>query len=152
MEHTRSKINYEQSKLREAMAKLDKRLGDGTNPCEDLHNELGHTVPIKTYNNILIALMLLTALTVWAASWEVGVMTHIFLAMFIATVKATLVVLVFMHLKFESKLYYSLVACPIIIMFLLFLGTLGDLTVKEQPIPSSLKTVITKMPSTVDHH
>ncbi len=134
------------------MAKLSKRLGDGSNPCEDLHDELGHTVPIKTYNNIFFALMVLTALTVWAASWPVGVITHIFLAMFIATVKASLVVMVFMHLKFESKLYYSLVACPIIIMFLLFLGTLGDLTVKENPIPSSLESIDTHMPSTVDHH
>ena len=134
------------------MAKLDKRLGDGSNPCEDLHDNLGHVVPVATYNKVFGALLFLTLITVLAASLEVGVMAHIFLAMSIATVKAALVIYIFMHLKFESKTYYSLVACPIIVMFLLFLGTLGDLTVKESPVPSSLEQVSHEMPSTVEHH
>ena len=135
------------------MASLDKRLGDGSNPSEDAELGLGHTVPIHIYNKVFISLILLTLLTVWAATQPVGVIAHIFFAILIATVKASIVTYFFMHLKYEKMTTWIIAICPFVIFSLLVLGTLGDLMVKEAPLPSSVVKTAPKMPSSIkDHH
>jgi cytochrome c oxidase subunit 4 len=63
----------------------------------------GHVVSIKVYVAIFAALMLLTAITVAVAFVDVGVLNNI-VALTIAVVKATLVILYFMHVRYSSKL------------------------------------------------
>lgn len=128
------------------------RLGDGSSPTEDADQGLGHTVPIKTYNNVFYALIALTVLTVGAATQPVGVFAHIFIALFIATIKASIVGYFFMHLKFEKTTTWIVALCPFVIFSLLILGTLGDLMVKENPLPASAKVIDHNMPSTVEVH
>jgi cytochrome c oxidase subunit 4 len=131
------------------------RLGDGSNMAEDFVAGLGHTVPIATYNKVFAALIFLTVLTVWAATQPVGVIAHIFIAILIATIKASIVGFYFMHLKYEGATTWSVAICPFAIFALLVLGTLGDLMVKEAPQPSNQKISDVKMPSTVEkeaHH
>ncbi len=82
----------------------------------DLGEHHGHHVTsLSTLVKVLIALLFLTALTAFAAEFETYLITemgwnlplwvNIFVAMGIAVVKASLVLLFFMGLKFENPLY-----------------------------------------------
>ena len=89
-------------------------------------NEHAHTiVGPRVYVTILFALLVGTALTVWASFVDLGFWNPI-IALAIATTKATLVVLYFMHVRYSSKLTILTVAAGIF-MFLALVGmTLAD--------------------------
>ena len=67
------------------------------------HEAHHHIVPIPVYAAIFLALLVGTALTVWAAYQDFGIL-NLPIALAIASVKASLVVLYFMHVKYASKL------------------------------------------------
>ena len=69
---------------------------------EDIHTE-HHIVGPKIYGTILLILLCLTALTTGIAFVNLGVFSPI-AAIGIAVVKATLVILFFMHVKYSSRL------------------------------------------------
>jgi caa(3)-type oxidase subunit IV len=121
-----------------------KPLGKGDLPSEDPGVGLGHIVPIKTYNMVFASLLVLTAVTVWAASLEVSSTAHLIVAILIATVKATIVGLVFMHLWFERPLLWGVAIYPIFILALMILGTTGDASVKKENIPAHREVEYTK--------
>ena len=50
-----------------------------------------------------------------------------------------MVTLIFMHLNYENKIIWGLVAYPLFIFVLILGGTLGDAAVKRSPIPLSHK-------------
>lgn len=64
------------------------------------HNAISHVTPIKLLIGVFVALLALTALTVAAVTVDLGAM-NIWIAMAIATIKALLVALFFMHLKYD---------------------------------------------------
>ena len=64
-----------------------------------------HTFPYVVYAFVWIVLLFLTGLTVWAASFDLGRL-NIAIALAIATTKASLVALFFMHLKLESRVTF----------------------------------------------
>lgn len=119
-----------------AHAETWKRLGKGDLPSEDPAVGLGHIVPVSTYNWVFGTLVFLTGLTVWAASLEVGHTAHLAIAMFIATIKASLVYMFFMHVLYEKKIVWIIVTYPMIILALMILGTTGDISVKREVIPT----------------
>ena len=84
-----------------------------------------HVVSRKIYFGIFGALMVLTALTVWVATFDLGRWNAI-MALSIAVVKATLVVLYFMHVRYSSKLTWVFVCAGIIWLIILFAFTLSD--------------------------
>ena len=63
-----------------------------------------HVVPYRTYVNVWLALVGLTFVTVGAAYTDLKQMA-IFTAILIATVKALLVILYFMHIRFEKPVF-----------------------------------------------
>jgi cytochrome c oxidase subunit 4 len=65
--------------------------------------EQTHIVPLKTYFRIFAALIILALATTGFAFLDLGRFNTI-LAMLIAVTKATLVVLFFMHVKYEGRL------------------------------------------------
>ncbi len=76
------------------------------------------------------ALLLLTALTVTAASLHLGRAT-VAVAMGIAAVKSTLVVLYFMHLRWERKLLLKLLLPITLVTLAIFIGlTYTDILVR----------------------
>jgi cytochrome c oxidase subunit IV len=107
-----------------------KRLGDGTLPCEDQDEGLGHIVPVHIYTATFMTLLLLTFVTVWAATQHFGIL-NLFIALAVATVKAAIVTLYFMHLNWESKVYWGIVIYPIFIFMLILGSTLGDNMLKK---------------------
>ena len=63
-----------------------------------------HISPVKLYVVIWLALMCLTVITVAVSYLDMYKFT-VFTAMLIATVKATTVLLYFMHIRFEKAIY-----------------------------------------------
>ncbi len=70
--------------------------------------------------------MALTALTVWSAQKNLGGYLNITVAMLIASVKAGIVALYFMHLKFEDKLTWIYAIYPVFLLLLLIGATLME--------------------------
>ena len=64
------------------------------------YHGVGHLVPIKILAATAVALLFLTVVTVWAAGIDFGNL-NIWIALAIAALKASLVVLFFMHLKYD---------------------------------------------------
>jgi len=79
----------------------------------------------RTYVAVYVALLLLTAVTVLVSYVDLGLM-NVVAALLIASVKASLVALVFMHLKSEDRLVWGFALVPIAFLALIMLGTLVD--------------------------
>jgi cytochrome c oxidase subunit 4 len=90
-------------------------------PKEHAH----HIVSPKVYVVIFLALLVGTALTVWASYVNLGILNPI-IALAIACTKATLVVLFFMHVKYSSKLTKLTVGAGIFTFLILIGMTLSD--------------------------
>jgi cytochrome c oxidase subunit 4 len=84
-----------------------------------------HVVGPKTYLTILIALMVLTATTTGAAYIEMGVFNPI-VALGIACLKAVLVILFFMHIRYSSKVMMLTVGAGFFTFLVLITMTLSD--------------------------
>ena len=81
------------------------------------HTEEHHT-GFREYAAVCLALFVLTAVTVYVAKFDFGDF-NIVVAMLIASVKAAIVALYFMHLKFEDKLTWIYALYPLFLLFLL---------------------------------
>jgi cytochrome c oxidase subunit 4 len=79
-----------------------------------------HVVPVRVLGGVLAALFVLTWATVAATRFEWGDL-NLWIAMGIATVKASLVLLYFMHLRYEPPLY-GLVLIAALVFLALFIG------------------------------
>ena len=84
-----------------------------------------HIVGPGVYVVILFALLVGTGLTVWASFVDLGVWNPV-IALAIATTKATLVVLYFMHVRYSSKLTMLTVGAGIFMFLTLISLTLAD--------------------------
>jgi cytochrome c oxidase subunit 4 len=76
--------------------------------------------------------MVLTAVTVYVSYVDVG-MFNIVVAMGVASIKATLVALFFMHLKFEDGITWGFALFPIGLLFLLIGMTIIDTFTRIAP-------------------
>ncbi|HTZ31889.1 MAG TPA: cytochrome C oxidase subunit IV family protein [Methylomirabilota bacterium] len=84
-----------------------------------------HIIQPGTYAAIIITLMVLTGITVGAAYVNLH-QYNIVVALAIATVKATLVVLFFMHAKFSPKRTQLVIIAGIFWLAILLFMTLSD--------------------------
>ncbi|PYQ12905.1 MAG: oxidase [Acidobacteria bacterium] len=84
-----------------------------------------HVVSPKIYFAVFASLMLLTALTVWAAFQDLGPF-NLAVALGIATLKATLVVLYFMHVRYNPKLIWLVIGLAVAWFGVFLVVTLSD--------------------------
>ncbi len=84
-----------------------------------------HIVSLKVYFAVFISLMFFTGLTVAVAFMDLGRM-NVVLALTIAVVKALLVVLYFMHVRYSSRLTKVIVAAGIFWLAIMITLTLSD--------------------------
>lgn len=99
-------------------------------PVEPVH---GHSVPephhAVNYLAVFVILVILTVVTVVVALVDLkSEVARILLALTIASVKASAVVLYFMHVKFEGKLIYLILLVPITFSIMLVIALLPDIT------------------------
>ena len=98
-----------------------------------------HVSPIKVYVGIFAALMGLSAITVGAAFVNLGLLNPI-VALTIAVIKATLVILFFMHVKYSSRLTKITVVLSFFFVAILFAETFMDYATRGMPmLPPTLK-------------
>jgi cytochrome c oxidase subunit 4 len=84
-----------------------------------------HVVPLKTYLAVFFALMVFTAITVAVAFVDLGPLNNVVM-LGIALVKATLVVMFFMHVKYGTRLIPMVVASGIFFLAIMFVITMSD--------------------------
>src|SRR5258707_7754711 len=92
-----------------------------------------HIVHPRVYLVIFLALMLGTGLTVVAAFRDFPGPLNAVIALTIAVVKATLVVLYFMHVRYSPRLIRLVIAAAIFWMALLFGLTISDYSPRPWP-------------------
>ena len=85
-----------------------------------------HIVSLKIYISIFLALLVGTALTVWAGLRDFPGQMNVIIALTIAVVKATLVVLYFMHVRYSSRLIWVVFTSALFWLGILFALTLSD--------------------------
>ena len=85
----------------------------------------GNGNPRRTGIAVFAALLLLTTVTVLVSYVNLGMM-NVVVALLIASVKASLVALFFMHLKSEDRLVWGFALVPIVFLALIIIGTLVD--------------------------
>jgi cytochrome c oxidase subunit 4 len=89
-----------------------------------------HIVSPKIYGVIFATLMVGTALTVWAAFQNFGAF-NIVIALGIASIKATLVVLFFMHARYSPRRTQLVVICAVFWLAIMLALTLSDYSTRE---------------------
>ena len=85
-----------------------------------------HIVPVRIYIAIFMVLLVGTALTVGAAFVDFPWRFNTIVALTIATVKATFVVLYFMHVRYSARLVWVIVIAALFWMGILFAFTFAD--------------------------
>jgi len=104
------------------------------------HSE--HIVSPKIYLTILIALLVGTVVTVYAAKIDLG-RWNIVLALTIAVTKMTLVILFFMHGKYSARRTKLIIASGFFWLAIMLVLTLADYTTRHaEPSRSQLAPVL----------
>jgi cytochrome c oxidase subunit 4 len=85
----------------------------------------GHISPKSTYYTIFGSLMILTGITIAVAFINLGRLNFP-VAISIAVIKATLVILFFMHVKYSSRLTKLIIGTGFFFLLVLFVLTMTD--------------------------
>ena len=84
-----------------------------------------HVTSTKTFVNVLLALLFLTIITVAASRVDFGA-ANLLIAMLIASVKASLVIAIFMHVKWDTAINKVVFLGSFLFLSLLLIFTLTD--------------------------
>lgn len=82
-------------------------------------------IPQRVYYLVFVTLILLTLVTVDVAFYNFGIL-NITIALLIATVKATIVAMYFMHLRYNPKLTWLFAGAGLLWLFIMFVLTIAD--------------------------
>jgi cytochrome c oxidase subunit 4 len=94
------------------------------------HNHEHHIVSLETYGKILGILLVLTAVTVLVAKPVTGFDMGIFnaaIAFGIASIKASLVLAIFMHLKYDNRLNLVIFLSGVFFLIVMYLFSVLDI-------------------------
>lgn len=83
-------------------------------------------LPAKVYHKVLLALLVLTFITILAAQFDFGFFSTL-IALSIATVKAGFVAAVFMNLKYDDRMYTMVFCIALFFLALLCLFLMMDI-------------------------
>lgn len=108
------------------------------------HDPLSHHK--KAYFVVWILLLCFTVTTVWVAYHNFGIF-NIVVAMGIASVKAALVILYFMHLKYDNRTNQVVFISAFFFLFIFIALTLSDELVR--PLAAKAKVEVVAMPAAV---
>jgi cytochrome c oxidase subunit 4 len=84
-----------------------------------------HIVSPRIYLGIILTLMALTGITIWAATVDLGPF-NVVLALVIATLKAALVVLYFMHARYSPGRTQLVIVAGLFWLAILLVMTMAD--------------------------
>lgn len=89
------------------------------------HAHKEHVLPLRLYFSVFAGLLVLTALTVYIAGFQFGAF-NLVVAMAVAVVKASLVALFFMHLKYDNKVFMLIFVTSIAFLGIFVTFTMAD--------------------------
>lgn len=89
-----------------------------------------HIVEYLTNIYVWIGLAILTIVTIWVSEFDLKMLT-VAVALGVATVKAVLVLMYFMHLKFDSKILTAMVVVTMIVFLSMIIFTFFDYTFRS---------------------
>ncbi|MCR9244467.1 MAG: cytochrome C oxidase subunit IV family protein [bacterium] len=105
--------------------------------AHDSHGDFGdlqmgthHVSSALQFTSVLIALLFLTIITVAVAQFDFGG-ANMLIAMGIASVKAALVILFFMHVKYDTAINKIMFLSSFLFLSLLFIFTLADRATRQ---------------------
>ena len=103
-----------------------------------LDDQIGHIVPVKFLTLICCILLVFTVITVWVSRYDFAEINiselNIIVALLVATIKATLVGLYFMHLRWDRPII-GFIFVGSILLVVLFVGmALTDSTAYQPDI------------------
>lgn len=90
-----------------------------------------HIVSVRVYALIFLALLVGTGLTAWVAFRDFAGPLNAVIALTIACVKAGLVVLYFMHLRYSSRLTWIVLAAALFWLAIMFALTFSDYSTRD---------------------
>jgi len=92
---------------------------------ETMENEKNHIIPYRTFLFVLALLIVLTLTSVALTQISLGTLT-VAIVLLIAAVKSSFVLRIFMHLKFENKMFSIMVIGVVLLLGAVILITLLD--------------------------
>jgi cytochrome c oxidase subunit 4 len=95
-----------------------------------------HIVSPKVYIGIFLSLMVLTAATVAAAYVNLGAF-NIVIALAIASLKATLVVLYFMHARYSPNRTHMVIIAAVFWLAIMLALTLSDYVTRDRDLATN---------------
>ncbi len=103
---------------------------DASADADHTHAEHGehehHVIAAKVFVGVLMILLFLTFITVYVSRFDFGEF-NMLIAMGIAAVKASLVLAIFMHLRWDTPINNIFFLSSFLFLSLLFIFTLGDM-------------------------
>ncbi len=84
-----------------------------------------HVLPLKIYFGVAAALMFFTVVTYLVSLQDFGSL-NLFVALAIAFVKASLVGLYFMHLRYDNKIYATILVASLLFLTIFIVLTMFD--------------------------
>ncbi len=100
-------------------------------PIEGFEEVHEHISPVSSYMKVFGALLVLTALTYAVSYMNLGA-ASLAVAMFVAVIKATLVCMYFMHLKYDERYHVFVFLSTILFVGIFFTFTLFDLSSRDE--------------------
>ena len=89
------------------------------------HHAHQHIVPVRIYFTVFAILMVLLFVTVWIAYQPLGYF-NLPVALTIAVIKAILIIMYFMEVKYGSKLLWAFVSSSFVFLMFFFILTMND--------------------------
>ncbi len=87
--------------------------------------QIEHVLPVGVYLSVAAALFVLTLVTVTVSQVELGSF-NLIVALLIASIKATLVILFFMHLLYDNKMFMLIMVSSVVFVALFIVFTMFD--------------------------
>ena len=104
--------------------------------------DFAHPLPIWMLLTVFVALTILTIITVFQASFDLGSL-DVAVTMVIATIKATLVMLFFMHLAFDKPFNLIIFLSSFVFVALFIIFTLSDSSMNSYAFEPVVDEVMT---------
>lgn len=102
---------------------------------------MAHNVPAKTYTKVLWALLGLTIVTVAISRIHLGTAGNVAVGLLVAVIKASLVTLFFMHLKYEQRWWAGIVLFPLTLVVIILCANLPDTAVNRDFTTPAVKVI-----------
>ncbi|MEO8026029.1 MAG: cytochrome C oxidase subunit IV family protein [Bryobacteraceae bacterium] len=112
----------------------------------EAHAHHGPKHPTRTFIITLLCLLTLTVITVAASKVDFGA-GNIVIALFIATVKASIVAVIFMHLRWDKPINGVLAMAGFLFLGIMLLFCLLDFDTRKDAIPQNLPVKMAPPPT-----